>query len=354
MLRPVFTIFTIFFFLACASEPSEEVQPVLPTAVTIATLDTFPVAASVRALEVVNDSTLWFAGSGGVYGYTQDGGQHWYTDSLRWDTLQPHFRSIAVTEEAVYLLSIASPALLFRTTDWGKSWRLVYREEDPAAFYDAMTFWDTQNGIAMGDPVDDCLSVIRTRDGGRTWRKISCEQLPPAVAGEAAFAASNSNIAVYGDHAWIVSGGAKARIFHTPDRGDTWEVFDTPIKEGGQMTGIYTVDFFDEQHGIIFGGDWNDQSSAIKNKAITADGGRSWQLVADGQAPGYRSCVQYAPGTNGQVILAAGIPGISYSTDGGSSWFDLSDNSFYTLRFGSDWQQVWLAGNGKIARMNLE
>lgn len=340
-----------FLFIACENTDPIGQEGKLPESLAVGQLDTFPIGSSIRALEVVNDSTVWFAGSKGVYGYTQDGGQHWYTDSLRWDSLQPHFRAIAVTGEAVFLLSIESPALLFRSMDMGKSWQIVYREDHPAAFYDAMTFWDDQTGIAMGDPTDGCLSVIITRDGGRTWRKVSCEQLPEAAEGEAAFAASNSNIAVHGQHAWIVSGGARARVLHTPDRGHTWEVFDTPIKEGGQMTGIYTVDFQDDQNGIIFGGDWNDKPNNQNNKAITTDGGRTWQLIADGQNPGYRSCVRYAPGTNGQMILAAGIPGIAYSLNGGQSWSDLSDQSFYTLRFGPDWQHIWLAGNGKLARL---
>ena len=337
-------------FFACRNDPA----PVLPATLAVASFDTFPVPASIRALEVVNDSTVWFAGSEGIYGYTEDDGRHWHIDSLRWDTLRPHFRAIAVTDSAVFLLSIASPALLFRSPDRGQSWRLVYREDDPAAFYDAMAFWDDQAGIAMGDPTDGCLSVIRTRDGGLTWRKLNCAQLPPAVAGEAAFAASNSNIAVHGDQAWIVSGGARARAFHTPDRGDSWEVFDTPIQEGGQMTGIYSVDFFDGRRGIIFGGNWNEKEDNVRNKAVTTDGGRSWQLVADGREPGYRSCVQYAPGTDGQVLLAAGIPGISYSLDGGHTWQPLSDESYYTLRFGSDWRRAWLAGNAKVGRLLLQ
>lgn len=353
MIRSLPAFLLLLSLLACQPQDTSDTEVQLPAELQIAALDTFPVASSIRALEVVNDSTVWFAGSGGIYGYTLDGGQSWHTDSLRWDTLQPHFRSIAVTEEAVYLLSIASPALLFRSTDQGQSWRIVYREDDPKAFYDAMTFWDQQNGIAMGDPTNGCLSVIRTRDGGRTWHKIDCSQLPASVEGEAAFAASNSNISTYGDHVWLVSGGAKARVWHSPDRGESWEVFQSPIKEGGQMTGIYTVAFRDAQNGIIFGGDWNDKANNFSNKAMSSDGGRTWQLLADGSGPGYRSCVRYAPGTDGNLILAAGIPGISASTDGGQSWTDLSAASFYTLRFGSDWQQVWLAGNRKIGRMRL-
>lgn len=326
----------------------------MPDTLWISSLDTFPVNSSIRALEVLNDSTVWFAGSGGVYGYTEDGGQHWMIDSIQADSIRPHFRSVAVTEEAVFLLSIASPALLYRSEDKGRSWQVVYREDHPAAFYDAMAFWNNKEGIAMGDPTGGCLSVIITRDGGLNWEKLPCSLLPPAEEGEAAFAASNSNIALYGDHAWIVSGGKRARVFHSPDRGVSWEVFDTPIIEGEQMTGIYSVDFYDEQNGIIFGGDWNRKEMNARNKAVTKDGGKSWQLVSDGKGPGYRSCVQYIPGSEGPGIMACGIPGISWSPDGGESWNSLSAENFYTMRFGKNWKTLWLAGDGRIGRMVLE
>ena len=207
-------------------------------------IDTFFVASSIRALEVVNDQTVWFAGSEGRFGFTEDDGKSWTIDSIRTDTIVPHFRAISVTEEAVFLLCIGSPALLYKSVDKGKNWEVVYREDHPAAFYDAMAFWDAKEGIAMGDPTEGFLSVIITRDGGNTWEKVDGKNLPPTADGEAAFAASNSNIALYGDHAWIVSGGKKARVFHSPDRGRTWEVFNTPIIAGEQMTGIFSCDFF--------------------------------------------------------------------------------------------------------------
>ena len=152
----------------------------------------------------------------------------------------------------------------------------------------------------------------------------------------------------------MVSGGKKARVFHSPDKGATWEVSDPPIIEGEQMTGIFSVDFYDENQGIIFGGDWNRKEMNSRNKAVTTDGGRNWQLVSDGKGPGYRSCVQYIPGFNGKGILACGTPGISYSLDGGANWSSLTTEAFYTFRFGKSWKTVWLAGDGKIGRMVLE
>ncbi len=294
---------------------------------------------------------MWYAGNKGRFGYTLDGGNTWHHDSIVIKDSVLEFRAIAVTTEAVMLLSVASPAYLYRSTDQGQTWNVVYQEDHQAAFYDSMSFWDQQNGIAMGDPTDECLSVILSADGGKTWRKIACENLPQVKKGEAAFAASNSNLSLYQQHAWMVSGGTKARVFHSPDRGKTWGVFQSPIVEGGKMTGVFSVDFFDELRGVIFGGDWEQKSLNKSNKAVTADGGKSWHLISDGQGPGYRSCVQYVPGSDAQQLLAVGPTGIAYSKDGGTKWQEIHQQDFYTVRVAHDTNVAWLAGKGKIAKM---
>lgn len=350
-----FICISLFFVYSCSPDTDsmdESIETKLDSLV-IRTIDTIAINSSIRALEVVDDQTVWFAGSGGIYGFTEDGGKNWKIDSIKIDSLAPHFRSIAVTSSSVHLLAIGSPALLFRSTDKGQNWEVVYRENHPAAFYDAMKFWDDQYGIAMGDPTDGCLSVIRTEDGGQNWEKLSCDSIPASAEGEAAYAASNSNIALAGQQAWMVSGGTRARVYHSANKGKSWQVFDSPIVEGGQMTGIYSVDFYNEQEGIIFGGDWNEKGRNTQNKAITKDGGRTWQLIADGAEPGYRSQVKYLPGTGGQGLIACGIPGISYSLNGGKHWETISEDSYYTVDIGSSPKIIWLAGGGKIARLDL-
>lgn len=337
--------------LYCTQNPESEEHHPIPS---IESIDSFYVSSSIRALEVVDEQNVWFAGSGGYFGRTEDGGESWTVDTIMAGDLVPHFRSIAVTEQAAFLLSIGSPALLFRTTDKGGNWELVYREDHPSVFYDAMAFWNSTEGIAIGDPTDGCMSVIITRDGGKTWAKVSCSELPPTIEGEAAFAASNSNVSVKGEHAWIVSGGERSRVFHSPDRGKSWEVFETPIVEGGAMTGIFTVDFWDEKTGIAFGGDWEDKERFFQNKAITKNGGKTWSLVSDGKFPGFRSCVRYVPGGKGKEVLAVGIPGIAYSADGGENWQPVSDENFYTVRFGPSMKSTWVAGNWKVAKINWQ
>jgi len=75
-------------------------------------------------------------------------------------------------------------------------------------------------------------------------------------------------------------------------------------------------------------------------------------LINDGKDPGYRSCVQFAPNSGGNEIFAVGMPGISYSSDKGKSWKQLSNKSFYTIRIPDSGNMAWLAGKNKIGKMN--
>ena len=88
------------------------------------------------------------------------------------DTLTLNFRSFAYTSKYGFGLSIGSPALLIKIKNDEKS--IVYKETHPKAFYDAIDFWNNQEGLAIGDPTEDCMSIIITRDGGNTWTKLSC------------------------------------------------------------------------------------------------------------------------------------------------------------------------------------
>ncbi|MEO0340605.1 MAG: oxidoreductase [Bacteroidota bacterium] len=344
---------SIVFISSCVAPTPKSAFPYQDVAVL--SIDTFAVESSVRALQAVGNDNVWFAGSNGLYGNTLYGVLSWKLDSIVGDSTKPQFRAIAVTEQAVHLLNVGSPAHLIRSIDQGASWDTVYQEDHPNVFYDAMAFWDTQNGIAMGDPTAGCLSVIRTEDGGKSWTKVDCENVPAAAEGEAAFAASNTNLSVGKNGlVWMVSGGKRARVYKSQDYGKNWEVFDTPIVEGEQMTGIYSVAFYDDNNGIIFGGNWNDKASNYGNNAITTDGGQNWTLVEEGVGPGYRSCVRYLPESKGQALIAAGSPGLSQSVDGGKHWQDFSEVGFYTFDTGNTPNVIWLAGSGQLAKLQLE
>ncbi|MDY2587739.1 WD40/YVTN/BNR-like repeat-containing protein [Winogradskyella aquimaris] len=303
---------------------------------------------NVRALEI-NEGRVVVATSSGkilrsILSYMNyfEEGNYWLQTE---DSLLPNnFRSIAFQGDKTFTLSISSPAKLFYDG------RLVYYETHPKAFYDSMDFWNDQEGIAIGDPTDSCMSIIITRDGGERWTKLSCDDLPKAKEGEAAFAASDTNIAIVGVHTWVATGGKASRILYSPDKGKTWEVFETPILQGKVTTGMYSLDFYDENNGFAIGGDYTKPNDTLNNKIRTADGGRSWEVVANGKGPGYRSCVQYVPNSNAKELVVVGFKGIDYSNDSGDTWKHLSDEGFYTIRFLND-SVAYAAGQGRISQL---
>jgi len=307
-------------------------------------------SVSVRAIEIMGND-LAFAANNGVYGLYNSEAGRMKTNVKKYDSILPEFRAVAGTSTDFFMLSVGNPALLYKTGNSGNM-ELVYKEENEKVFYDAMIFWNDKEGIAMGDPTGNCLSIIITRDGGQSWEKLSCDVLPEVVEGEAAFAASNSNISVKGDNTWILSGGMKSRIFYSPDKGENWQVFDTPLIQGTETAGGYSMDFYDENNGIIIGGDYTKPEENVANKAITVDGGKTWKLVSNGRDPGYKSSVRYVPNGDSQEIVAVGFKGISYSRDAGKTWQNLSEEEFHTIRFLND-STAYAAGTNRIAKLKF-
>ncbi len=342
-------ICTVFLMVSCKNDSQKPMTKVF-SKVTVETIFQDSLL-SIRAIELLEDKSLAFAANNGAFGLYNAKDNTWITSKQGHDTLNLQFRAVAHTTTDFFMLSIENPALLYKTGDAGQM-ELVYKEVHEKAFYDAMKFWNNQEGIAIGDPTGDCLSVIITRDGGNTWYKQTCDNLPKLKEGEAAFAASNTNIAIVGNHTWIATGGKASRVFYSPDKGSSWEVFETPVVQGLPTTGMYSIDFYDELNGFAIGGDYTKPEANQTNKIKTTDGGKTWQLVAEDQQPGYSSCMQFVPNGDAKKLIAVGS-GIDYSSDGGFNWKRLSDEAFHTIRFLND-SVAYAAGNGRIAKLKFQ
>jgi len=110
-------------------------------------------SASFRGMSVVDDDVAWISGSGGSIGRTTDGGKTWDIRVLDGYT-EFGFRSIYAFDENVAVAGNAgSPAYILRTEDGGTTWREVYTNSDTSAFIDGVDFWDDQNGVMYGDPI---------------------------------------------------------------------------------------------------------------------------------------------------------------------------------------------------------
>ena len=307
---------------------------------------------SIRAI-LTDENYLWYAGDNGNYGKVNLQTNEISKFKIKSDTVVNEIRSIAQTNDFIFLLPVANPANVYKISKKDNSQQIVYSEINEKVFYDSMQFKDELNGMAMGDPTEDCLSVIVTKDGGNSWKKLNCDNLPKIVEGEGAFAASNSNLMVKKTNSFMVSGGKKSRLFASADFGKSWQVYETPIIQGEVMTGIFSADFYNDQIGFITGGNYEKPNDNSNNKAITFDGGKTWKLVANGSGFGYGSCVQFLPNSKGKALVSVGANGIQYSNDFGTTWKQLNDdNELYTIRF-LNHKIAYAAGRNKIIKITF-
>jgi photosystem II stability/assembly factor-like uncharacterized protein len=289
--------------------------------------------AELRGLSVVSDKVAWASGAKGTVLRTVDGA-HWQAMQVP-DADKIDFRDIHAVDAKTAIVMGAGPGAasrIYRTIDAGASWRLMATNQVPEGFWDAMAFWDKDNGILFGDPVKGSFQVYTTGDGGASWHEVAAHGLE-AMPNEGAFAASGTCLTVAGSNdAWIATGGsATSRVFHSADRGKTWRAQSTPIPAGAPARGVFSVAFLNANEGFAAGGDYKETQMAGTNGARTEDGGASWTPVSI-QPAGYMSVVALVPGAP-RAFVAAGLAGSGFSRDGGSSWTVLDRTPMNTVGF---------------------
>ena len=285
------------------------------------TVQTSHTTENLRGVSVVSRQVAWASGTHGTYLRTTDGGQTWIPGQVP-DAPALDFRAVvAFSADEAFLMS-AGPgdqSRIYHTADAGQHWQLQFTNSNPKGFFDSIAFWDPKHGVVLGDPILDekgklQFELLQTEDG-ESWHAIPSSQLPEAREGEGAFAASNSCLALLrvetagsvsgasstveerrfsaapgagekgasaqaapDQNVWFATGGKTARVFHSSDRGKTWEVFNTPILHGPESAGIFSIAFRDALHGVITGGDYKHPDEDGPNLAFTVDGGKSWTL----------------------------------------------------------------------------
>ncbi len=288
-----------------------------------------------RGLSVVSESVAWASGAKGTVLRTTDGA-HWQVLQVA-DAGQLDFRDIHAIDAKSALVMSAGPGAasrIYRTDDGGASWRLLATNRFEKGFWDAMAFWDADNGVQFGDPVDGRFQVFVTSDGGATWRQSEGKGLE-ALENEGAFAASGTCLSVAGSRdAWIVTGGAQSsRVFHSSDRGANWLAASLPIPAGVAARGAFSVGFASARIGVAVGGDYKEPALAVLNGARSEDGGATWTAAAI-LPGGYMSVVTPVPGAPASFV-AAGLAGSGYSLDAGKRWTALGSTPMNTVGFAS-------------------
>ena len=302
--------------------------------------------ASLRGVSAVDANNVWASGSGGTYLVSNNGGATWRAAKVP-GAEALDFRGIsAIDAHTVYLMSAGSgeKSRIYKTTDAGEHWALQLTNPDPKGFFDAIAFWDALHGMVAGDPLDGRAEIRTTDDGGAHWER---RDAPPALPNEGAFAASNTCLALAGSaEAWLGTGGPGAgRVFHSKDRGRTWSVARTPIRNDSASAGIFSLAFTNARDGIAVGGDYAKDKEDRQNIAITHDGGATWTAPPSGPH-GFRSAIVYVPAA--KVWIVTGTSGSDVSSDG-IVWRSFDAGSYNAMSFaptGAGWA---VGAQGRIA-----
>ena len=322
---------------------------------------------NMRGVHTITPTICWIGGSSGTVLRTTNGGKDWSIFKVPGaDSLD--FRDIHAFGRETAIAMSAGPAELdkgkiYRTENGGDTWSLVYQTTQTGVFLDGIDFWNKNQGICLGDPINGRLFILTTEDGGKSWQELPMENRPETQPGEACFAASGTSILAVGkDKAYIGTGGGKmARVFRSEDMGRHWQVSETPMS-AGPTSGIFGLHFWSKKHGIAVGGDYKNTSDTTKNVLLTEDGGVSWKFGASTKPLGLKEAValyhkRYAT-WNGDsqirsddfALVAVGPSGSSSSTKQGKSWQSIGIEPFHAVSFAGNVGYA-VGGKGLIAKI---
>lgn len=307
--------------------------------------------ASLRGLSVVDSTSAWASGSGGAVLRTIDGGKSWQNVSSNLpDTLD--FRDIeAFSSNKAVIITAGYPGLIYKTINGGKRWHLVHKDDRKEIFYDAMGFWSEKSGIAFGDAIDGKVVILSTNDYSVSWQNRSSDESPDAINGEGGFAASGTCLITLGDsEVWIALGTPNSRILYSPNRGKTWNSYDTPMAQDTEGAGIFSLAFSTSTYGLAVGGNYTKPDDKTNVLSYTENGGRSWQLINDSGIGGYKSAVTHLP--ESQNWISTGPSGVYYSSNNGKGWQQVDSTGYHAVQVKG--QIGWLSGgNGRIAKISF-
>jgi len=314
---------------------------------------------SIRAIELY-DHKVWYSGTDSKFGFVdlknpEDKKQIALSDK------KLQFRTLAQDKNAFYTINIESPAEFFRIDKKDFNIINIYTDTLKTAFYDSFVYADEEMGLALSDPDKDhhmrLEMVLMSARGIYDFNETKTKDKNKFIKfneGEAAFAASNTNIATYKTKFWVATGGKVSRIIKGDFASLESSVYNTPFIQGESSQGIYSIDFYEDKFGIAVGGDYTKQEANVNNIATTNDGGKTWQVQASGKNAGYTTCVKIKPGSKGKEIISVGDKHISYSSDFGKTWKKISDEKNLYVCEWVDQQTVVFAGKDRIVKMKIK
>jgi len=282
----------------------------------------------INYISIVDENTVWgtaYDGSGSgsniqEFTKTNNGGNTWTSGTIDIGNESLGISMIhALDYDTAWLVAYPTSANnvggIFKTNDGGQTWS----RQDSAnyntssSFANVVYFWDENIGFAQGDPINGDFELYVTNDGGENWSQVPGNAIPNPLGGEYGY---TRQIEVVGDNVWFTTN--RGRVYHSTDKGNNWEVYNSPISDFGSAQVNGNLSFSNSQNGVIV--------DNLGNLYKSTNGGSSWsQISTNGDVFSGGLC--YIEGTD--IIFTTGS-GSSFSTDGGYNWnpIDLTQHTY--------------------------
>ncbi len=304
-------------------------------------------STGINYISIANENVVWataFDGSGSgqnmqQFTKTSDGGENWESFNIDIGNLNLGISMIhAFDEQTAWLVAYPTGANqtggIFKTTDGGESWirQDSANYDTSSSFANVVFFWDENIGFAQGDPINGEFELYVTENGGENWTQVPGANIPNPLGGEYGY---TRQIEVVGNNVWFTTN--KGRIYKSSDKGNNWEVYQSPISDFGSAEVNGNISFSDSQNGVLV----DNSSNVYKSN----NGGVSWnQLTTSG--PIYTSGLCYIENTD--TVFSTGN-GSSFSLDGGYSWTPIDNATHLFVDFFSEeigWSGAWTQVTG--------
>ena len=275
-------------------------------------------STGINYISIANENVVWATGYDGSgtgqnmqqFTKTTDGGDSWESSVIDIGDTNLGISMIhGHSEQIAWLVAFPRGANqfggIYKTTDGGDNWT---KQESASystssSFANVVYFWDENVGFAQGDPINGEFELYVTTNGGNNWNQVPGSSIPNPLGGEYGY---TRQMEVVGDNVWFTTN--RGRIFFSPDRGNNWDVYESPLSDFGSAEENGSLSFSDVQNGIII-----DNSGNVYR---SFNGGFSWeQISTEGNI--YTSGLCFIEGTD--IVFSTGA-GSSFSPDGGYTW----------------------------------
>jgi PKD repeat protein len=324
----------------------------------------------IESIEVVNANVVWavaYDGSGGGatirdYTRTTNGGTTWVASSINVGSANYGLANITAIHADTAWASIYPTTAtvtaqgVYKTVNGGTTWtkQTTATFNTATSFINFVHFFNSNDGLAQGDPAGGYFEIYTTNNGGTTWTRVPSANIPTPIAsdeyGTVGYFTANGN------NFWFTTN--KGRIFRSSDKGLNWTAASTPL---GLNVTLTNIAFRDANNGYVTG--LNPSTQADVGLYKTTDGGATWTLwPVSTSTITAKSAIEYVPGSTSTYYVSgatAGASGTAYTNDDGATW-TLIDNIQHTalgfLNESTGWTGGFNSSNttGGIFKLSLQ